>query len=123
MLDQISITTDPTLMLILTLIIILIVTCFMDTIATLTMLMPVLFPAIESVGADPVLFCVLVVVCVGIGLVTPPVGVCLYIACDLMKIGIIPASKALIPFLIVSLLCLGLMIVFPQVVLWPASWI
>jgi tripartite ATP-independent transporter DctM subunit len=118
-----SITTDPTLMLILNLIIILIVTCFMDSIATLTMFMPVLYPVIESVGVDPILFCVLVVVCIGVGLVTPPVGVCLYIACDLMKLKIIPATKALIPFLIVTLFCIGLMIIFPQVILWPASWI
>ncbi|MDR1626944.1 MAG: TRAP transporter large permease, partial [Spirochaetia bacterium] len=97
-----SITTDPTLMLILNLLIILIVTCFMDSIATLTMFMPVLYPVIESVGVDPILFCVLVVVCIGVGLVTPPVGVCLYIACDLMKLKIIPASKALLPFLVVT---------------------
>jgi TRAP-type C4-dicarboxylate transport system permease large subunit len=58
-----------------------------------------------------------------VGLVTPPVGVCLYIACDLMKLKIIPASKALLPFLVVTLICIGLMILFPQVILWPASWI
>jgi tripartite ATP-independent transporter DctM subunit len=118
-----SITTDPTLMLILNLLIILIVTCFMDSIATLTMLMPVLYPVIESVGVDPILFCVLVVVCIGVGLVTPPVGVCLYIACDLMKLKIIPAARALAPFLVVTLICIGLMIVFPQIILWPAGWI
>jgi tripartite ATP-independent transporter DctM subunit len=118
-----SLTTDPTMMLILNLIIILIVTCFMDSIATLTMLMPVLYPVIESVGVDPIVFCVLVVVCIGVGLVTPPVGMCLYIACDLMKLKILPAAKALIPFLIVTLVCIGIMILFPQVILWPAGWI
>lgn len=118
-----SISTNPTVILIMTLIIILIVTTFMESIATLTLLMPVLFPVTQAVGIDPIVFCVLVVVCIGVGLVTPPVGICLYVACDLAKLPIGKAIKPLMPFLIATAICIILFILFPQVITWPASWI
>ncbi len=118
-----SISTDPTVILILILAIILAVTTFMESIATLTLLMPVLFPVAQAVGIDPIVFSVMVVVCIGVGLVTPPVGMCLFVATDLMKIRIGPAVKALIPFLLATLVCVALMLLFPQVITWPASFI
>lgn len=118
-----SISTDPTIILICILLIILIVTCFMESIATLTLLMPVLYPVTQAVGIDPIVFSVLVVVCIGVGLVTPPVGMCLYIACDLMKLKIGPAARKLIPFLIATFICIALFMLFPQVITWPASFI
>jgi len=118
-----SISTNPTVILIIILLIILIVTTFMESIATLTLLMPVLYPVTQAVGIDPTVFCVLVVVCIGVGLVTPPVGMCLYVACDLMKIKIGPAAKALLPFLAATLFVIAILILFPQLILWPASFI
>lgn len=118
-----SISTNSTVILIIILLIILIVTTFMESIATLTLLMPVLYPVTQAVGIDPTVFCVLVVVCIGVGLVTPPVGMCLYVACDLMKIKIGPAAKALLPFLAATLFVIAILILFPQLILWPASFI
>lgn len=118
-----SISTNPTIILLIILLIILVVTTFMESIATLTLLMPVLFPVTQAVGIDPTLFCVLVVVCIGVGLVTPPVGMCLYVACDLMKLKIGVAAKALIPFLLVTFLVILILILFPGLILWPASLI
>jgi TRAP-type C4-dicarboxylate transport system permease large subunit len=118
-----SISTDPTVVLLMILAIILVVTTFMESIATLTLLMPVLYPVTQAVGIDPIVFSVLVTVCIGVGLVTPPVGMCLYIACDLMELKIGPATKALIPFLIVTLICIAIMIMFPSLILWPASFV
>jgi len=118
-----SFSTDPTVILITILIIILIVTCFMESIATLLLLMPVLYPVTQAVGIDPIVFSVLVVCCIGVGLVTPPVGICLYIACDLMQIKIGPAAVKLVPFVMAAIICIGLFIIFPQVITWPASFI
>ncbi len=118
-----SISTDPTVVLLMILGIILIVTCFMESIATLTLLMPVLYPVAVAVGIDPIVFSVLVVVCIGVGLVTPPVGICLYVAADLMKIKIGTAARALIPFLLMTVAMIILFILFPQVITWPASFI
>jgi TRAP-type C4-dicarboxylate transport system permease large subunit len=68
-------------------------------------------------------FSVLVVVCIGVGLVTPPVGMCLYVACDLMKMKIGTATRAILPFLAVTVLCIAILMLFPQLITWPASWI
>ena len=118
-----SISTDPTVILIIILGIILVVTTFMESIATLTLLMPVLYPVAQAVGIDPNVFSVLVVVCIGVGLVTPPVGMCLYVAADLMGVKIGAATKALLPFIGVTILCILLFMLFPQVITWPASLI
>jgi len=118
-----GITENPTLILLIVLGIILMVTTFMESIAALTLLMPVLYPVIQAVGVDSTVFCVLVTVCIGVGLVTPPVGMCLYVACDLMNLKIGPAIKALIPFIIVTLICIALMIIFPGTILWLANLI
>ena len=64
-----------------------------------------------------------VVICIGIGLVTPPVGMCLYVACDIMKLPISRGAWALMPFIIATVICLALLIIFPQLVLWPTTWI
>ncbi len=118
-----GISTNPTVILVIICLILLIVTTFMESIATLTLLMPVLYPIVLEVGIDPIFFCIMVVVCIGIGLVTPPVGMCLYVACDIMKISIAKGSLALVPFIIATLLVMVFMLMFPNVVLWPTQWI
>lgn len=118
-----GISTNPTVILIIIIFIMLVVTTFMESIAALTLLMPVLYPIVQEVGIDPIFFCCMVVVCIGIGLVTPPVGMCLYVACDIMKLPISRGAWALIPFMIATVACLVLMLLFPQVVMWPTTWI
>ena len=63
------------------------------------LLLPILFPVAQAVGLDPIYFGVMVVITIGIGLVTPPVGLCLYVASDIAEVRISKASKALIPFI------------------------
>jgi len=118
-----SISTNPTVILLITLGIILVVTTFMEVNATITLFMPVLYPVIQAVGIDPTLFCVLVVICCGVGLVTPPVGLCLYVACDLAKLDMLSATKALLPFILATLVVIIILIIFPSLILWPASLI
>jgi TRAP-type C4-dicarboxylate transport system permease large subunit len=63
------------------------------------------------------------VICLGVGLITPPVGMCLYIACDIMKLPLMRGAVALVPFLVATIVCMALILVFPQLILWPAGWI
>ncbi|MCD8139376.1 MAG: TRAP transporter large permease [Planctomycetaceae bacterium] len=118
-----GISTNPTVVLLIIMVIMLVVTTFMESIAALTLLMPVLYPIVLEVGIDPIFFYCIVVVCIGIGLVTPPVGMCLYVACDIMKLPISRGAWALLPFMVATVACLVLMLVFPQLVLWPTTWI
>ena len=58
-------------------------------------------------------------VVIGIGLVTPPVGMCIYVACDLMEMRVGQVMKTLAPFIFATLVCIALMIAFPQLILLP----
>ena len=111
--------TNPTVILIMILLLFFIVTMFMESIATLTLFMPILFPIAMSVGIDPIVLCVLITVVIGVGLVTPPVGMCIYVACDLMDITVGEVFPKLIPFLIATFICIALMIAFPQLITLP----
>lgn len=120
---MLGISTSPTVIMIIVIIIMLIVTTFMESIAALTLLMPVLYPVAVEVGIDPIFFCCMVVVCIGVGLVTPPVGMCLYVACDIMNLSITKGARALIPFIIATVICMLAMMLLPDLVLWPTKLI
>jgi len=111
-----SITEDPLIMMALIVVILLIVTTFMESLATLILLLPILFPVAQQVGIDPIYFGVMVVISIGIGLVTPPVGLCLYVAADIAGVSIPRASKALIPFILTIMFFLGLLLFTPGLI-------
>jgi C4-dicarboxylate transporter DctM subunit len=94
-----SVTTSPTLMLLTMAALLLVITTFMESIAAMILLLPVLYPVVEQVGIDPVHFGIIVVLSIGVGLVTPPVGLCLFVAADIAEASIAEAMRALIPFL------------------------
>ena len=92
--------------------------CFMETIAALTILFPVLLPVVVSIGVDPIQFGVMCVLNLVIGLTTPPVGVCLFITSSIAKISIARATRAVMPFLICNLAVLMLVTYCPPVTTW-----
>ena len=100
-----------------------IVTMFMESIATLTLFMPIIYPIATSVGIDPTVMSVLITVVIGVGLVTPPVGMCIYVACDLMDMRVGQVMKTLMPYLAATFVVIALLIAFPQFILWPASFV
>lgn len=111
-----SITQSPSVMMLLIVAILLIITMFMESIAALILLLPILFPVTQHVGIDPVHFGVMVVISVGIGLVTPPVGLCLYVASDIAEVRITETSKALIPFVAAMIVLALLFVFFPRLI-------
>ena len=66
-------------------------------------LTPVLLPLMLKLGVDPLHFGVIIVLNLVIGLTTPPVGVCLFIACSIAKTSLEKVSRAIAPFLLVSI--------------------
>lgn len=115
--------TDPTVILIMILLLFFFVTMFMESIATLTLFMPIIFPIATAVGIDPIVLGVLVTVVIGIGLVTPPVGMCIYVACDLRHIRVGSTMKYLIPFIMATFVVLGILIAFPQLITAPGAFL
>ncbi|WP_162416225.1 TRAP transporter large permease [Cyclobacterium roseum] len=91
---------------------------FMETIAALLILFPVLLGVAVQVGVDPVQFAIIMVVNLVIGLTTPPVGVCLFVASSIGGVSLEKIARAGLPFLLVSLLVLVLVTYVPAVSLW-----
>lgn len=91
---------------------------FMETIAALVILFPILLEIVVPLGVNPIQFGVIVVLNLVIGLTTPPVGVCLFVASSISKISMVQAVKAIVPFLLVSLLILMLVTYIPAISLF-----
>ncbi|WP_174729322.1 TRAP transporter large permease subunit [Mesobacillus harenae] len=116
-----GISSNPIVVILLINLLLLFVGTFMETIAALVILFPVLMPVASSVGMDPVQFGVMMVLNLVIGLVTPPVGVCLFVASQIGKVPIGKTARELVPFLGVSLIVLMLVAFVPQVSLFLPS--
>ena len=115
---MLSISSGPTGYIILVNILLVFVGMFMETIAALMILMPILLKPAIALGIDPIQFAIMCVLNLVIGLTTPPVGVCLFVASSIAKISVGRLSVALIPFIAVSLLVLLLVSFVPQVTLF-----
>lgn len=111
-------TTNKYLVLLLINLLLIFVGTFMETIAALLILFPILLKVAASVGVDPIHFAVIAVLNLIIGLTTPPVGVCLFVASSIGKVSIGKVSKASLPFLAVSLIVLILVTLIPQLSLF-----
>lgn len=113
---MLGVSTSPTVILAMILLLFFFVTMFMESIAALTLFMPIVFPLAMSVGVDPIVLGVLVTCMIGVGLVTPPVGMCLYVACDLMKIRIGSTFKYLLWYILGSFVVFGICMAFPSLI-------
>ena len=99
-------------------ILLIIVGCFMEPTSTLLVLVPMLLPVIDAVGIDRVHFGVVAVLNLMIGLLTPPVGVCLYIVSKVAKISFERTVNAVWPLILVLILVLFIITYVPIIVLF-----
>ncbi len=103
--------------------VILLVGMVMDMTPTILILTPVLLPIIEMAGIDPVYFGVIFIINTWIGLLTPPVGSVMNVACGVGKINMVQFVKGVWPFLVVEVIILLLLIIFPEIILIPLGWL
>jgi TRAP-type C4-dicarboxylate transport system permease large subunit len=90
----------------------------MDTMTILLLTLPIFIPAVSALGFDLVWFGILVVVNMQIGLITPPLGLDHYMIRNTFGIPTGELLRGVVPFIIVLFVFLGLLIAFPQLVLW-----
>lgn len=88
--------------------------CFLDSTSALYIFTPLFLPVAQALGMNLVHFGTIMIVNLAIGLVTPPVGVNLYVACGIAKIDLKTISKAVVPLIIASLVVLLLVTYVPQ---------
>ena len=91
---------------------------WMDTIAQIILLTPVLLPVVKALGVDPVHFGIIFVLCCEIGFLTPPLGVNLFVAMRLTGSTLESLSKSALPYVGVLILSVVLLVFFPQLALW-----
>jgi tripartite ATP-independent transporter DctM subunit len=113
-----SITSEKWAVLLLVNILLLVVGCFLETVAAITILVPVLLPLLVAVGVDPVHFGIIMVLNLMIGLLTPPVGMVLYILARVSGMTFEQTARACAPFLVPLFVCLGLVTYWESMVMW-----
>lgn len=92
--------------------------CFLDATSAFYILTPIFLPVAQSLGVDSVHLGIVMVVNLAIGLITPPVGVNLYVACGLADTNLKEISKAIMPLIIMCIIILLLITYIPALCMW-----
>lgn len=94
--------------------------CFFDGISLLLMTLPITFPMVVSLGFDPVWFGIVVTLLMEVGMITPPVGLNLFVLSSITKgeVGVPSAAAAAMPYWVILLAAVGILTLFPQIALW-----
>src|SRR5690606_39924731 len=95
--------------------ILLIAGMFMDPVTVMFISLPIILPVVRELGWDPVWFGVLVMVNLSIGLITPPVGINLYVAANVTRLPLEKVTRGVVPFLITSMVGLAVIACFPEI--------
>lgn len=94
---------------------------FLDQIAILILTVPVMLPLVKALGYDPVWFGVIVIVTAEVGLVTPPVGLNVFVVSRYTKRPLDQVFRGVFPHVVAHLLVIALFLAFPQLILWLPS--
>ena len=113
-----SLTDNPHIFLMLVMLLLLAVGMFIESNAAYIMLVPLLAPVAQHFGIDPLLFGFLFVFNLVIGMMTPPVGVLLFVMCGVSKIGLNQLIRSAWPFILLQYIVLVMCILFPDIVTW-----
>lgn len=113
-----SISTNPYMILILILILLLIFGLFMESTAAIIILTPVLLPVVLGMGMDPIHFGLVMIVALAIGVVTPPMGVNLFVASSITNLSVYEVIKGVWPFVVVLIIGLFILAFMPILTLW-----
>lgn len=113
---------SPKLLMFAIMLLVMLVGSAMDMTPTILILTPVLMPIVKAAGIDPVYFGVLFIINNAIGLITPPVGTVLNTVAGVGKISMDEVTRGVWPFMIAQFSIMFLMVLFPQIVMVPASW-
>ena len=114
----IGLTTNPLVYLLIVNVILLIVGCFMEGLAAMLILVPILVPVAMRLGIDPVQFGLMFVLNLMIGTITPPVGVVLYVVSNIAQISFERMSRAILPYLVPLLVVLAAIAYWPPLTTW-----
>jgi C4-dicarboxylate transporter, DctM subunit len=97
--------------------------CFIDSMPMILLTVPTFYPVVVSLGFDPILFGVVIVIVTGIGMITPPVGMSAFVVQGLIKdISLGTVFKWITPFLLCEIILIILILAFPEISLFPIKF-
>jgi C4-dicarboxylate transporter DctM subunit len=114
----VSISDNPLVFLLLINLLLLLVGMFLETGAAITVLAPILTPVALKMGIDPIHFGIVMIVNLAVGMTTPPVGVNLFVACQIAGLRIEHIIRSMLPFYLSLLICLAIITYVPGLTLW-----
>lgn len=110
-----TISDNPTVIVLIILGIMLIIGCFMETLAATAVILPIVYPIVMSLGYDPLLFCVLFSIATVIGALTPPVGLYLFVSMNIVGSSFHEAIRYTVPVVLVILVVMIVMMIYPPI--------
>ena len=97
----------------------LLVGCFVDALALILLTIPIFYPVVTQLGYDPIWFGVIIVVVTQMGVISPPVGVCVYVVSGIARdVPLQTIFRGALPFLAALVIAAIILIAFPQLCLW-----
>ncbi len=89
---------------------------FMDSLAMITLTIPIIYPLVLALGFDPIWFGVIIVLVTEMGVITPPVGINVYVIKGITRgISLETIFKGVLPFIIAIIICVALLLAFPKI--------
>jgi len=113
-----SIGISPTLVIVCIMVVLLILGCFIEGITIMILTIPIFVPMVMALGYNPLWFGILYVTNMEIALITPPMGINLFLVRNTFNIQTMELLKGILPFMIVLILFLAVMVAFPQLSIW-----
>jgi TRAP-type C4-dicarboxylate transport system permease large subunit len=114
----VAISSDKYMFLLWVNILLLVLGTFMDLAPMLLICTPIFLPVIKQFGIDPVHFGIIMILNLGIGLLTPPVGPTMVVGCAIGRVSMEAVSRSILIFYIPMLVVLGLVTYLPELTLW-----
>jgi C4-dicarboxylate transporter DctM subunit len=96
--------------------------CLLDSLAMILLTIPIVFPIIQALGYDPVWFGIIIVMVVELGLITPPIGMNVFVIKGIARdVPLETIFRGVTPFIVAQIVLLLILIAFPQIALWLPS--
>lgn len=119
---MLSFSTNPMVIWAMVILFLLFLGMFMETLAIIMLVTPVLLPIMKAVGVDPIHFGVVLVCCCAIGFSTPPLGENLFVASGISGVDLERLSVKALPFCAMNIFVIILLVMFPQLTMWLPSF-
>lgn len=91
---------------------------FLDIFSAVIITIPVIFPLVQALGFDPIWFGVVVVIVIEMGLVTPPIGMDVFVLSGAVDVPLFTIFRGVLPFVVAIIICIILLAIFPQIALF-----